>query len=84
MIAIKSRAVSTPPPVIDLMAALKRSLAEEAPTPKRTAASRERGNRAAPDRRQTALFLPLSGASKTKGERSAESDKIGTRRRRKA
>ena len=83
-LAIEPRAVSTPRPVIDLMAALKRSLAEEAPTPKRTAASRERGNSAAPDRRQTALLLPLSGGSKRKAERSAEPHKIGTRRRRKA
>ena len=82
-LVIKPRAVSTPP-VIDLMAALKRSLAEEAPTPKRTAASRERRNRAVPDRRQAALLLPLSGGSKRKAARSAEPDKIGTRRRRKA
>jgi DNA end-binding protein Ku len=83
-LAIRPRAVSTPPPAIDLMAALKRSLAEKAPTPKGTAASRERRNRAAPDRQQTALLVPLSGGSKRKGERSAEPDKIGTRRRRKA
>jgi DNA end-binding protein Ku len=83
-LAIRPRAVSTPPPVIDLMAALKRSLAEKAPTPKGAAASRERRNRAAPDRQQTALLLPLSGGSKGKAERSAEPDKIGIRRRRKA
>jgi DNA end-binding protein Ku len=83
-IAIKPRAVSTPPPVIDLMAALKRSLAQEAPTQKRTAATRERRQRAAPDRRQPALLLPLSGGSKRKGERSAEPTRIGTRRRTKA
>jgi DNA end-binding protein Ku len=83
-LAIEPRAASTPSPVIDLMAALKRSLAEEAPTPKRTAASRERRNKTAPDRRQAALLLPLSGGSKRKGERSAEPTTIGTRRRRKA
>jgi DNA end-binding protein Ku len=55
-LAIKMRAVSTPTPVIDLMAALKRSLSEEAPTQKQTAASRERRTRAAPDRRQAALL----------------------------
>src|ERR1700674_5567998 len=33
-VAIKPREVSTPPPVIDLMAALKRSLAGEAPAAK--------------------------------------------------
>jgi hypothetical protein len=83
-LAIRPRAISTPPPVIDLMAALKRSLAEEAPTPKRTAASRERRTKAAPDRRQAGLLLPLSGGRERKGEQPAEADKIGTRRRRKA
>jgi DNA end-binding protein Ku len=40
--AIKPRAVSTPPPpVIDLMAALKRSLAAEAPTSKQSCEPRE-------------------------------------------
>src|SRR6201993_5420265 len=43
-LAIKPRAVSTPSPVIDLIAALKRSLADEAPTPKGTAATPERRN----------------------------------------
>jgi DNA end-binding protein Ku len=83
-LAIKPTALSTPPPVIDLMAALKRSLAEEAMTQKRSAASPERRNRAASDRRQAALLLPLSGGSKGNGERSAGPAAIGTRRRRKA
>ena len=83
-LAIKPGAVSTPSPVIDLMAALKRSLAEEAPTQKRSAASRQKPNRAAPDRRQAALLLPLSGGSKRNGARSAGPTAIGTRRRRKA
>ena len=83
-LAIRPRAVSTPSPVIDLMAALKRSLADEAPTPKGTAATPERRNKTAPDRRQAALLLPLSGRSKRKGGRSAEPTTIGTRRRRKA
>jgi len=34
-LTIKPRAVSTPSPVIDLMAALKRSLAQEPPVPER-------------------------------------------------
>src|SRR5437868_4277787 len=83
-LAVKPGAVSPPSPVIDLMAALKRSLAEEAPTQKRSAASRQKPNRAAPDRRQAALLLPLSGRSKRNGERSAGPATIGTRRRRKA
>jgi DNA end-binding protein Ku len=77
----KPRVVSTPTPVIDLMAALKRSLSEEAPSQKQTAASRERRTRAAPDRRQAALLLPLSGGSKRTGGQSAEPTTIGPRRR---
>jgi DNA end-binding protein Ku len=80
-LATKPQVVSTPTPVIDLMAALKRSLSEEAPTQKQTAASRERRTRAAPDRRQAALLLPLSGGSKRKGGQSAEPTTIGPRRR---
>jgi hypothetical protein len=71
-------------PIYHLMAALKRSLAEEAPTPKRTAARRERRSKAAPDRRQPALLLPLSGGRKRKGGQSAEPTTIGPRRREKA
>ena len=40
-LTIKPRAVSTPTPVIDLMAALKRSLAQETPTAKRATAQSE-------------------------------------------
>jgi DNA end-binding protein Ku len=44
-VAIKSRAVSAPPPVIDLMAALKRSLAHETPAKGARAKSRRSGPR---------------------------------------
>jgi hypothetical protein len=51
-LAIKPRAASTPTPVIDLVAALKRSLAEEAPTPRNGPLRAERnepsGSRSAP------------------------------------
>jgi DNA end-binding protein Ku len=83
-LAIKPRALSTPPAVVDLMAALKRSLAEEAPPPKRIDERRESRSKAAPDRRQPALLLPLSGGRKRKGEQSAEPTTIGPRRRGKA
>jgi len=58
---IKPKPVSAPPPVIDLMATLKRSLAQEisGKTAGSRTASTRKGTRA--DRRQAALLLPLSG-----------------------
>jgi hypothetical protein len=70
-LTIQPRAFSTPPSVIDLMAALKRSLSEEAPTQKQTAASREKRTKAVPDRRQ-ALLLPLSGRRRKQEEAAVE------------
>jgi DNA end-binding protein Ku len=54
---VKPKQIASPPPVLDLMAALKRSLAQE------TAAAKPR-RRAAADRRQTSLLLPVSGKKK--------------------
>jgi DNA end-binding protein Ku len=62
-VTIKPRTVSTPSPVIDLMAALKRSLAQESSAPEQRTAKRKR-TKQAPDRRQPALLLSLTGDRK--------------------
>jgi DNA end-binding protein Ku len=71
-VAIKPREVSTPPPVIDLMAALKRSLAQQAPATKGARASKEKRTKAVPDRRQPSLLLPVAGGRRKKEEPVAE------------
>src|SRR5437868_4123012 len=71
-VTIEPRAVSTPSPVIDLMAALKRSLAQEPSAPGEKTAKRKQTKKA-PDRRQPALLLPLTDARKGKQRPSADS-----------
>jgi uncharacterized protein YbjT (DUF2867 family) len=80
---IKPREVSAPAPVIDLMAALKRSLAQEGPA-KGTRTYKRKGARAASDRRQPSLLLPVSGRRKAKQEPAAAQVTTATRRRKKA
>jgi hypothetical protein len=70
-LAIKPRAVSTPSPVIDLMAALKRSLAREPSAPEEETAKRRRTKQAS-DRRQPALLLPVTGDRKRNQPLSAD------------
>jgi DNA end-binding protein Ku len=81
-LSIKPRPVSTPAPVVDLMAALKRSLAPDTPAARR-AATKPRPAETAPDRRQGAMLLPLTGGRQRKTEPATESSVAGTSRRKK-
>src|SRR5215468_45421 len=51
-LTVKPKEIAAPPPVIDLMAALKRSLAQETPASKRTDGVRRKANTTVPDRRK--------------------------------
>ena len=79
---IKPPAVQTPAPVVDLMAALKRSLAQEVPAVGGSAAKKR--TTGAPDRRQRALLLPVPGGRKKKEEPTTERATLAVKRRRKA
>jgi DNA end-binding protein Ku len=71
-VAIKPREVSTPAPVIDLMAALRGSLVQEPPAAKGARASKQKRAKLVPDRRQQSLLLALSGGRRRKAEPAAE------------
>jgi DNA end-binding protein Ku len=81
---IKPRAVSAPPPVIDLMAALKRSLARERPTEEPSAQTAQKRKGSAADRRQAALLLPLSGGRKRDEKPGTKPVTVAPKRHRKA
>jgi len=82
---VAPREVSEPPKVINLMEALKRSLAQEEKEP---AAAKEAATKTArapaADRRQRPLLLPVSGGRKKKEEPAAEPAAPTAPRRRKA
>jgi hypothetical protein len=77
---IKPKAASAPAPVIDLMAALKRSLAQQKTVAKQVA-GKKRAKRA-PDRRQNTLLLPVSGG-REKNEAASKPASAPEPRRRK-
>jgi DNA end-binding protein Ku len=78
---IKPREIATPAPVIDLMAALKRSLAQEMPPAK--GAKARRGTKT-PDRRQPTLLLPVSGGRKGGEEATTQPATAAAKRRAKS
>jgi DNA end-binding protein Ku len=63
---VKPKEIAAPPPIIDLMAALKRSLAQETAASRRSDGARKKANKTAPDRRQATLLLPVAGGRKRK------------------
>ena len=80
---IRPRDVIAPPPVIDLMAALKRSLAQDTPAISGTT-TKEKRARPAADRRQRSLLLPVAGGRKRKEEPATRPAAVAMKPRKKA
>jgi DNA end-binding protein Ku len=83
-VAIKPRPAAPPPPVVDLMAALKRSLAKETAASKRVPGAAEKRVQPTPEQRQPALLLPLSGGGKPRQQPAAKPAATSPGGRRKA
>ena len=89
-LAKPSRAIEEPPKVVNLMDALKKSLAQEgagaAAKPAKAEAKRAAKAPAGktPDRRQVAMLLPVSGGGKKKETPAAEPARAPARGRKKA
>jgi DNA end-binding protein Ku len=83
-LTVKPREIAAPPHVIDLMAALKRSLAQKAPNSRRAEAAPRKTRKTAPDRRQAALLLPVTGGAKRKGTAATQPNTPAARRRNRA
>jgi Family of unknown function (DUF5681) len=80
---LKPREVITPPPVIDLMAALKRSLAQELLATGAMTAKQRRPKPAA-NRRQRSLLLPLAGGRRRKEQPTIDPASVAASSRKKA
>ena len=80
---LKPREVITPPPVTDLMAALKRSLAQEVPKTGAMTAKQKPPRRVA-DRRQRSLLLPVAGGRRRKEQPTIDPAAVAARSRKKA
>jgi DNA end-binding protein Ku len=79
------RSIAEPPEVINLMEALKRSLAMENEDEGTTATPKPRRAKAVLDRRQPALLMPVSGGRQSKDELAAQPTTTASpKRRRKA